>query len=336
MAPRLRNAAPVVAVCVLVAITWDFASSRLDPGVEAAEPFLATFIGVLISLPLIFESSAFGKRLRRLPFLAAVLYKTVAYVGALSLIFLGMGLIVGWSQGLTMVDFAENLPSSFAAISTAFVMYLAIIFVRQLNSLLGPGVLVRYLTGRYHHPRRERRIFMFVDIEGSTALSERLSLEAYYGLVNDFFRDVATPVLDSQGEIYEYVGDEVVISWKHEVGVRNANCVRAFFEIEKAVWSNSARYLKRYGAVPQFKAGLHEGEVIAAEMGSLKKIIAFNGEVLNVTARIQGECNRLERRLLASQQLVEQLRLPADVTPHPVGPVELRGTDEPMELVALA
>jgi len=336
MQRRLRSAAPVVAVCVLVSLTWDFVSSRLDPANGGAEPGVAMLIGVLISLPLILESGAFTTRLRRLPFWAAVLFKSVTYVGALALVFMGLGLIIGWSQGLTLEDFAESMPETLVSIGAAFVLYLAIIFVRQLDSLLGPGVLLRYLTGRYHQPRREHRIFMFVDIESSTALSERLSLEAYYGLVNDFFRDVATPVLGSQGEIYEYVGDEVVISWKYETGVRNANCVRAFFEIEKAVWSNSGRYLKRYGVVPEFKAGLHEGEVIAAEMGSLKKVIAFNGEVLNVTARIQGECNRLERRLLASRQLVETLELPDDVAPQSMGLVELRGTEMPMEIVALA
>jgi adenylate cyclase len=321
---------------VSVALAWDFVTSRLDPEAQGPQPAMAILIGILMALPLIFESATLTMRLRRLPFWAAVLHRTVIYVGTLAVIFMGTSFVIGWSQGLTLTDFVESLPAAMAAILTTFVLYLVIIFIRQLDGLLGPGVLLRYLTGRYHRPRRERRIFMFVDIEGSVALSERLSLEAYYGLVNDFFRDVATPVLDSGGEIYEYVGDEVVISWKHHVGLRNANCVRAFFEIEKAVWGNSGRYLKRYGAVPEFKAGLHEGEVIAAEMGSLKKVIAFNGEVLNVTARIQGECNRLGRRLLASAQLVNELELPADVTPRSVGPVKLRGTEAPMELVALA
>ena len=336
-AQRLRSAAPVVVLFVLVSIIWDFVSSLVLPEIGGAEPVLAASIGVLLALPLILlESSAFAERFRRLSFPAAVLLKTVTYVGALALIFLGAGLLVGWAQGLNMQDFRDSLPMNFAAIGTSFLLYLVVNFLSQLNSLLGPGVLLRFVTGRYHHPRRERRIFMFVDIEDSTELSKNLSLEHYYGLVNDFFRDVAGPVLDSRGEIYEYVGDEVVISWKYEAGVRDANCVRAFFEIEKAVWSNSGRYLKRYGAVPEFKAGLHEGEVIAAEMGSLKKIIAFNGEVLNVAARIQGECNRLERRLLVSRQLVDELELPADVTPLSMGLVELRGTEAPMELVALA
>ena len=93
--------------------------------------------------------------------------------------------------------------------------------------------------------------------------------------------------------------------------------------------------LNRYGAVPAFKAGLHEGEVITAEMGGSKKVIAFNGEVLNVTARIQGQCNRLQRRLLASQQLVDQLKVPENVTPQSMGLIELRGAGA-AEIVALA
>ena len=335
-AQRLRSAAPVVVLFVLVSIIWDFVSSLVLPEIGGAEPVLAASIGVLLALPLILlESSAFAERFRRLSFPAAVLLKTVTYVGALASIFLGVGLLVGWAQGLNMQDFRDSLPMNFAAMGTSFLLYLVVIFLSQLNSLLGPGVLLRFVTGRYHHPRRERRIFMFVDIEDSTELAKNLSLEHYYGLVNDFFRDVAGPVLDSRGEIYEYVGDEVVISWKYEAGVRDANCVRAFFEIEKAVWKQSEQYLNRYGAVPAFKAGLHEGEVITAEMGGSKKVIAFNGEVLNVTARIQGQCNRLQRRLLASQQLVDQLKIPGDVTPQSMGLIELRGAGA-AEIVALA
>lgn len=340
MSPRtaqhLRSAVPVVVTFVLVSITWDFVSSYLQPEMGGPVPATATLIGVLIALPLIFfESSTFAERFRRLSFPAAVALKTVTYVGALTLIFLGMGLLFGLMKGLTMQDFRDSLPGNFASIAASFVLYLVIIFFRQLNSLLGPGVLLRFVTGRYHQPRRERRIFMFVDIEGSTELSKSLSLEHYYGLVNDFFRDVAGPVQDSRGEIYEYVGDEVVISWEYDTGIRNANCVRAFFEIEKAVWRHSGQYLSRYGAVPAFKAGLHEGEVITAEMGGLKKVIAFNGEVLNVTARIQGECNRLERRLLASQQLVDQVTIPRSVTPTSMGMIDLRGAGA-AEIVALA
>ena len=339
MSPRarrhVRGAIPIVALFVLLSLAFDFATTRFSAEPET-QPGIAVLIGVLISLPLIIlEGSTLADRFRRLSFPVAVLAKTITYVAALTTIFLGVGLIVGWLRGLTLADFRASLPGSFAAVATAFVFYLIVIFLKQLNSLLGPGVLLRFVTGRYHQPRRERRIFMFVDLEGSTELARQLSLEHYYGLVNDFFQDVATPVVDAEGEIYEYVGDEVVVSWPYETGVQNANCVRAFFEIEKAIWRQSDEYLERYGTVPEFKAALHEGEVIAAEMGRVKKVIAFNGEVLNVTSRIQGECNRLGQRLLASRELVDNLTMPLDVTPTSMGMIDLRGIGA-TEIVALA
>lgn len=335
LARRLRAAVPVIVFFVFVALTWDSVRWYLAPERGPREPLTVTFIGVLLALPLIIlESSAFAERFRRLPFWAAVLLKAVTYVAALAAIVLGLGLILGILEGRTFDEFVEVLPQNLMVMATAFLLYVVIIFIGQLDRLLGPGVLLRYVTGRYHRPRREQRIFMFVDITSSTELSERLSLEAYYGLVNDFFHDVSEPVLNTRGEIYEYVGDEVVITWKLPQGVEDHNCIRAFFQIDEVVRANADRYMMRYGAVPDFKAGLHSGEVIAAEMGDLKKEIAFNGEVLNVTARIQGECNRLGRRLLASRSLMDGLDLPAELTVEPMGAVALQGVGAPTEIVA--
>ncbi len=207
---------------------------------------------------------------------------------------------------------------------------------RENGSELPSGYLVRYLLGRHHRPRCEARIFMFLDLKSSTMLAERLGPESYYDLVNEFFHDISEPILDSAGEIYEYVGDEVVIMWKETRGLRDANCIRVFFDIDETIDRKKARYLDRFGVVPEYKAGVHLGEVMTAEMGDLKKALVFNGDVLNTTARIQGECNRLERRLILSSDLLQRLSLPAEWRTEAMGPVSLRGKAEPLELVALA
>ena len=211
-----------------------------------------------------------------------------------------------------------------------------IIFFRQLDRLLGPGVLLRYILGRYHRPHREARIFMFIDLKSSTVLGETLDHEAYYGLVNEFFRDISGPVLDGDGEIYEYVGDEAVITWKEERGIKNANCIRVFFEIDRVIEKKRQRYLDRFGVVPEYRAAVHAGEVIAAEIGDLKKALVFNGDVLNTGARIQAECARLGRRFLASADLLARLTLPDGWRAEKMGPITLRGKSEPLDLVALA
>lgn len=334
---HLREAVPVGVFFVGVALTWDNVRWYIAPELGPREPVTMVFIGILLALPLIaLESSALARRFRRLPFWAAVLLKSLTYVGALATIVLGIGLMLGLLEGRTIAEFVAALPRNLAAVATAFLLYMVVVFLRHLDRLLGPGVLFRYVTGRYHRPRREQRVFMFVDITGSTELSERLSLEAYYGLVNDFFHDVSRPVLDSRGEIYQYVGDEVVITWTLEHGIRDASCVRAFFQIDDAVQANADQYRTRYGTIPDFKAGLHLGDVIAAEIGDLKKDIVFNGETLNVTARIQGECHRVGRRLLASGTLLDHLDLPPDLTVERMGAVVLKGVAQPVEIVAFS
>ncbi len=71
-------------------------------------------------------------------------------------------------------------------------------------------------------------------------------------------------------------------------------------------------------------------------MGDLKKEIAFNGELLNVTGRIPGGCNRLGRRLLASRSPMSGLDPPSELTAKAMGAVALRGVGAPLEIVALA
>jgi len=177
---------------------------------------------------------------------------------------------------------------------------------------------------------------MFLDLKSSTSIAERLTKEAYYSFVNDFFRDLSLPVLNAGGEIYQYVGDEVVLTWKQKVGTRDVNCLRVFFAIDAEIENRKEHYLDRYGVVPDYKAEAHLGEVITAEIGDLKKEIVYNGDVLNTAARIQAMCNELQRRFVASKQLIQALVVPEDFSIEELGAVTLRGKAEPLELVGLA
>jgi adenylate cyclase len=331
-ARRIKTTAKIMMVCVPVALTYE----ALDTGVVS---IIGVVIGVALAVPLVvLEESGFDRRMKRLSFSVALLTTALTYVGSLAAVFMSASLVVGYLLGQTLsdywefiigVDFRRQLVAGFA-------MYLVIVFFRQLDRLLGPGVLVRYLLGRYHRPRREARIFMFLDLKSSTSLAEELGPETFYGLVNECFRDLATPVLDSSGEIYEYVGDEVVVTWTENQGVQDAICLRVFFDFADRIEQKRQTYLDRFGVVPEFKAGVHVGEVISAEIGDLKKGLVFNGDVLNTGARIEGQCNQLGKRLLASSELVERLDLPSGWHAEDMGEVPLRGKAAPLRLVAFA
>lgn len=336
-ARRLRTAILLMMVCVPVSLCYEFIDSTLDPELEGTISFVGLIIGMVIAMPLaLLEESRFGERMRRLPFSVSILVKSLTYVVSLLAVFMLAGLVFGTLRGLKWADFLVSVaePDYYIQAGVGFGLYVIIVFFRQLDRLLGPGVLLRYMMGRYHRPRRESRIFMFLDLKSSTVLAEELGPEAYYELVNEFFRDISGPVLDNAGEIYEYVGDEAVLTWKEKDGIKDANCIRVFFDINAIIEKKKRRYLDRFGVVPEFKAGVHVGDVMTAEIGDLKKGLVFNGDVLNTGARIEGECGRLGRRLLSSAELFDRLILPDERTAERMGPATLRGKAEPLELIA--
>ena len=208
-------------------------------------------------------------------------------------------------------------------------------FVRQLNRMLGPGTLVNLLLGRYHRPVAEERIFMFLDLNDSTAIAAALGPVRFNEFKNDFFHDIAEPVLETHGRIYQYVGDEAVVTWTVERGLRQANCLRCIFLVTEVIHARRERYRERYGIVPAFKAGLHGGPVVTAEIGDIKKDIVHSGDTVNIAARVEAQCRPLERRVLVSDALLRWCPVPPDLELEDMGERELRGKTEALRLFSL-
>jgi len=210
---------------------------------------------------------------------------------------------------------------------------LSTLIVMLVNDKYGPGVFRAFLLGKYFHPKREERIFMFLDLRSSTTIAEKLGDERYFNFINDVFKFATPAIIYSKGEIYQYIGDEIIISWDTESGARNANCLNCFFEIQNALQQKSAYFESHYQVQPEFKAGLHYGFVIAGEVGIVKRDIAFSGDVLNTTARIQSKCNDLGVNILVSKLLMDQIDTGSSgYSPRPIGNMELRGKTEKVAL----
>ncbi|RYZ53007.1 MAG: hypothetical protein EOP49_08190, partial [Sphingobacteriales bacterium] len=171
-----------------------------------------------------------------------------------------------------------------------FFMTLMIGFINQMNRRYGPGVLVPLLLGRYRNPREEERIFLFMDLKSSTSIAEQLGHLRYSAFIRDAFSDINQDIAGYNAQIYQYVGDEIVLTWHTREGLRNNSCIRFFFACEKRLRARSPYYQKYYGCVPEFKAGLHEGKVTAVEIGEIKLDVAYHGDTINTTARIQSVC----------------------------------------------
>ena len=181
------------------------------------------------------------------------------------------------------------------------------LFVINISEKLGQGVLVNYLLGRYHNPKEENRLFMFLDLISSTAYAERLGHKKYSRLIQDCYYDLTDVVLKYDAQIYQYVGDEVVLTWEKERGITNNNCIKAFFEFEHIIKAKDGYYKEKYGFVPEFKAGLNYGLVTVTEVGEMKKELAYHGDAINIAARIRSSCCSFNKKLLVSADLLSLL-----------------------------
>ena len=208
-------------------------------------------------------------------------------------------------------------------------------FMLQVSDKFGPGILWKFLIGKYYRPRQEERIFMFLDLRSSTTIAEKLSSKKFFDLLKDVFQDITEPILNSQGEIYQYVGDEVVITWPVDQGLAGNNCLLCFFRIQHALEQKEKYYRQKYELLPSFKAGLHIGEATVGEIGVIKKDIVYSGDVLNTASRIQGECNNQNVNILLSSDLLERMQLNGAYKQIALGEFPLKGKKERTALYSI-
>lgn len=272
-----------------------------------------------------------------LGFVPHLTIKSVAILGVMYVAFAVLNVLDVVIGGISWGAYLQSLvePALLVGLVEALGVIAFLLFFVHLDRLLGPGVLLGYVTGRYHHPRKEQRIFMFLDLKGSTGLADGMDAGRYFEFMHRYFAEMSEPILETDAEIYQYVGDEVVLTWKMKRGIEEANCVRVFFLIQEQILAHRDRFLTEYGVVPDFKAGLHAGEVIVAQIGEVKSEIVYNGDVLNTTARIQALCNELGHTLLVSASLADLLPLNSDYELERVGDVPLRGKEEAVGLCAV-
>ncbi|WP_285649455.1 adenylate/guanylate cyclase domain-containing protein [Allomuricauda sp. NBRC 101325] len=216
-------------------------------------------------------------------------------------------------------------------VSLAFSIFVSLLY-SGFSEHLGHNVLLNFFWGKYHQPKEESRVFMFLDMQSSTSLAEQLGHTVYFRFLSDYYNQLSNAIIKYEGEVYQYVGDEIVITWKKEDGLNHENCIRCFYAMKQSLEKNTAYFEKTYGDQPSFRAGLHLGEVTTGEIGALKKEIFFTGDVLNVTARIQKLCKKFNEELIVSEDLVNQLTKTKDISFTSLGTMDIEGREADIAL----
>lgn len=217
----------------------------------------------------------------------------------------------------------------------AVLFFLLITFIMQMRRLVGQGIMWNMITGRYHQPRSERRIYMFLDIKDSTAIAERLGDEKTHALISDVFFIADRLVSEHRGEVLSYNGDELVASWHEEAGLKDSRCLTCYQDIMAALNAHADYYREAYGVVPEFWAGFHVGEVVVGECGDSKLSIVHIGDTPNTAARLEHHAKDMGRKCLASGALIERLQLPDTIRAEPLGSIALKGHSHDTDIFAI-
>ncbi len=199
----------------------------------------------------------------------------------------------------------------------------------QAAGLVGYRTFMALLLGKHRRPYAERRFFLFVDVVGSTAIAERLGALEAHRFLAAVFSAVVEPIELCRGEIYQYVGDEIVITWVEADGVADARALRCFFAMRAALAADANRFVQRFGVQPELRAALNLGEVIAGEVGQVRRAIVFHGDVMNTTGRLEQATREVGCFFIASAEALASLGPPPEIRTRDLGALALRGRVEP-------
>lgn len=303
---------------------------------------MATVMGFFIGLLLSFiDDLRLNSPLRRRGLGTTILVKGASYLMTIILVVLAVSFAFLFILGSGLEE-AVQRHRAFATSSyfATIVIYGGIVslvasFLRGIDSKFGPGNLFNMLIGKYQRPKVEDRVFMFLDLKNATPYAEKLGHFKYSRMLQDCFLDITKVITRHFAEVYQYVGDEIVLTWRTPVGVEDANCIKLYYSFLDILKKRSKYYLRNYGIMPVFKAGLNCGHVTVAEIGSFKREIAYHGDVINTASRIQCQCNKYNKSLLVSGQLLSRLKNCNGYSFELAKAAKLKGKKLPVEIYSV-
>ena len=233
-----------------------------------------------------------------------------------------------------MSERLDTMPSMLIGLPVMFAISVTAIMTLRIVGYLGARNLIQMMIGKYHRPVLERRIFLFLDIKGSTALVERLGPIETRALIGKFFFDISGQITDHGGEIYRFTGDGIVAVWVWEQGIANNRIVRTIDAIGNAVDHEADYYQSKFDQVPEYRIGVHGGPIVTSEEGDTKRAIGFYGDTIHIAARLEQKAKELGIDCILSGNIAEhqvglgdRLRL--------IGDEPVRGISAPIKVYEL-
>jgi adenylate cyclase len=328
---QLRLLAWIIAAGVIAGVVFNLAQGRTAPTSMLVGITYGLSMSVILgSIELFVLEGSMRVQFSSLSFTTGLLVRSSIYVGILVIIQL---LQVGERVAGLPLDLSG--PNFWSGLAYSVLISVVVNLARGITNIIGPRAFLNLIAGRYHSPVEESRFVLFVDIAGSTGLAERLGGIAIHRLLDRTFRLLTLAVVDYRGEVLNYVGDEVIVTWPAGSGAVDCRPLRCFVGMRDELSRASRQFESEFGVVPKIRGSLHFGPVIVGEIGDVKRAIVFNGDVMNTAARLEELSRNVPGGLVVSRAAMDQFRSAPPVAVRDLGQFAIRGRVDGIDVVGL-
>jgi adenylate cyclase len=255
-----------------------------------------------------------------------------------SAIYLAIITVIQWFHlGEVIAGVSPDTSSRIFWLSLIYSALLSVVMNLALGiaNIIGPRAFLNFFIGRYHTPVEEKRFVLFVDIAGSTGLAERLGGIAIHRLLDRTFRLLTVAVVDYRGEVLNYVGDEVIVTWPERGGAVDCRPLCCFVAMRDELSRAAGQFEREFGAAPRIRGSLHFGPVIVGEIGDVKRAIVFNGDVMNTAARLEELSRNVEGGFLISRAAMERFSSAPPFAVRDLGRLPIRGRADGIDVIGI-
>lgn len=171
------------------------------------------------------------------------------------------------------------------------------------------------------------------DAESFASFAENIEPRELKNRLNRYYDLLFQPVRDGDGTILDIVGDAMLAFWENNpcpVKSRLQAC-KAALEIQARIADAGAKN-REFSILPT-RIGLHAGEMIIGNVGAGDHFeFRAVGDMINTTSRIEGLNKHLGTRILASEQVANELD---GVVIRRAGKFRLKGKENHLEIFEL-
>ena len=317
-----------------------YAQAVYTPANSTSSPWLGVFIGMGIAMAtsgfeLFFVSNP-NSLIRKLAFIPQLLLRVFTHAVLILSTMVGMQFLYDKIYGTTILSLDDGFGDYAADLGFSLFVAALILFYLQMRLFIGGRTLKNILLGKYNSPKSENRIFMFVDVVGSTAAAQKIGDIRFHKYLNRLFTLFDGPITRFGGEVHSYVGDAIIITWPlSSKPQKNARALLTAKHIVELCAINAEKIEGEFGEKPRIRLAINGGPIVAGETGFSKRQITYLGDTINITSRIEHLAKELNQDYLISTNLLASMDLPDDIQASSLGDFPMKGAKNKMGLSKL-